>query len=61
MYVCLYSYQPVECTDQLIVMFPDMSRAALERTLHFWNNDMQRTVTAILGAEEGIVFVFYPF
>ena len=51
----LFVFIHVECIDQLTVMFPDMTRAALERTLHFWNNDMQRTVTAILSAEEGIV------
>ena len=59
--VLLFVFIHVECIDHLTVMFPDMTRAALERTLHFWNNDMQQTVTAILGAE-GIVFItFYDF
>lgn len=44
-------------------MFPDMTRAALERTLHFWNNDMQRTVTAILSADQegNVLYCFLSF
>lgn len=57
--VLLFVFIHVECIDQLTVMFPDMTRAALERTLHFWNNDMQRTVTAILSAQEGIVLYHF--
>lgn len=40
-------------------MFPDMSRATLERTFQAWNYDMQRTVTAILGTQEGKKYYEY--
>ncbi len=38
------------------MMFPDMSRVSLERTFQAWNYDMERTVTVVLGVQEGIIF-----
>ena len=49
----------VDCLDQVTVMFPDMSRATLQRTFQAWNYDMQRTVTAILGTQEGKKYYKY--
>ena len=48
----------IDYVAQLTVMFPDMTKVSLERTLQAWNNDMQRTVTAILGAQEGNCYCF---
>ena len=43
-----------ECIEQLMMMFPDMSRESLQDKLEAWNNDMQRVVTSILSSKEGI-------